>query len=316
MYESTHETSLLRDRVLVALNSLTKVVVGKDSHVRRALAVLLSGGHLLLEDLPGVGKTTLARALSKVLGGRFQRVQGTNDLLPSDLLGAQLWEAATQTFRFQPGPIFANVILLDELNRIGPKTQSALLEVMVEGQVTMDHSTHPLPEPFFVIATQNPTDHAGTFPLPESQIDRFAAVLHLGYPSQEAERRILIGEAGLAVLDGLEMAMSLGDWVAAKKAVSQINVSDAVLDYIEKIVAQIRKDGGFCSTRAICQWLALAKAEAWIQGQRFVTPDHLQDTLLDAMAHRGRMDDRKLNREDIRNVFKKIIMEVPVGWKP
>ncbi|MCL1908881.1 MAG: AAA family ATPase [Holophagaceae bacterium] len=316
MYESTHETSLLRDRVLVALNSLTKVVVGKDSHVRRALAVLLSGGHLLLEDLPGVGKTTLARALSKVLGGRFQRVQGTNDLLPSDLLGAQLWEAATQTFRFQPGPIFANVILLDELNRIGPKTQSALLEVMVEGQVTMDHSTHPLPEPFFVIATQNPTDHAGTFPLPESQIDRFAAVLHLGYPSQEAERRILIGEAGLAVLDGLEMAMSLGDWVAAKKAVSQINVSDAVLDYIEKIVAQIRKDGGFCSTRAICQWLSLAKAEAWIQGQRFVTPDHLQDTLLDAMAHRGRMDDRKLNREDIRNVFKKIIMEVPVGWKP
>lgn len=313
---STQEISLLRDRVLTALNAITKVVVGKDSHVRRALAVLLSGGHLLLEDLPGVGKTTLARALSTVLGGRFQRIQGTNDLLPSDLLGAQLWEASTQSFRFQQGPIFANVILLDELNRIGPKTQSALLEVMVEGQVTMDNSTHALPDPFFVIATQNPTDHVGTFPLPESQIDRFAAVLHLGYPSPAAERQILRGEAGLTVLDSLNVAMPLTDWVSAKKLASQVAVSDAVLEYLERVVAQIRTDGGFCSTRAVGQWLALAKTEAWIQGQRFVTPDHLQATLSDTMAHRGRMDDRKLNREDRRSIMEKIIKEVAVGWKP
>ncbi|MDR1840717.1 MAG: AAA family ATPase [Holophagales bacterium] len=309
-------TTGLRDSALKALAALTQVIVGKDSHVRRALAVLLSGGHLLLEDLPGVGKTTLARGLALVLGGRFQRVQGTNDLLPSDLLGAQLWDAREQIFRFQPGPVFANVLLLDELNRIGPKTQSALLEVMVEGQVTMDHATHPLPDPFFVIATQNPTDHAGTFPLPESQMDRFAAVLHLGYPPPEAERRILKGEAGSIALDSLEMAMSPADWAAAKRAVRQVNASDAVLGYIERVVERIRNAGGFCSTRAISQWLALAKAEAWLQCLPYVTPDHLQATLSDTMAHRGRMDDRVLNRQDRRHILENVIAEVPVGWKP
>jgi len=310
------ESPDLRERTLSALAALTKVVLGKNAQVRRALAVLLSGGHLLLEDLPGVGKTTLARALAQVIGGRFQRIQGTNDLLPSDLLGVHLWEAASQTFRFQPGPVFANVILLDELNRIGPKTQSALLEVMVEGQVTLDRDTYSLPDPFFVIATQNPADQAGTFPLPESQIDRFAAVLHLGYPPPDAERRILLGEAGTHALDTLGMAMPLEDWRRAKEAVRGIEVSDAVLDYMERIVAQIRKDGGFCSTRAVSQWLALAKAEAWLEGRGFATPDHLQAALSDAMAHRGRMDDRKLNREDRRNTMEKVLREVPVGWKP
>jgi MoxR-like ATPase len=316
MSDAIFEMSVLRDRVLNALAALTQVIVGKDAHVRRALAVLLSGGHLLLEDLPGVGKTTLARALSRVLGGRFQRIQGTNDLLPSDLLGVQLWDASVQSFRFQPGPVFANVLLLDELNRIGPKTQSALLEVMVEGQVTIDHTAYPLPEPFFVIATQNPTDHAGTFPLPESQMDRFAAVLHLGYPSPEAERRILKGEAGSSVLDKLEIAMPLEDWAAAKAAVLRVNVSDAVFGYMERLIARIRGDGGFCSTRAAAQWLALAKAEAWLQGQDFITPDHLQATISDAMAHRGIMDDKKLNRGDRRNILKKAIEDIPVGWNP
>ncbi|MDR2696878.1 MAG: AAA family ATPase [Holophagales bacterium] len=310
------ETSALRDRVLNALGTLTQVVVGKDAHVRRSLAVFLSGGHLLLEDLPGVGKTTLARALSRVLGGRFQRIQGTNDLLPSDILGVQLWDASVQSFRFQPGPVFANVLLLDELNRVGPKTQSAMLEVMVECQVTIDHTTYPLPEPFFVIATQNPTDHAGTFPLPESQMDRFAAVLHLGYPPPEAERRIFKGEAGSAVLNSLEMAMSPEDWIAAKAAARRVSVSDTVLGYMERLIARIRRDGGFCSTRAAAQWLALAKAEAWIQGRDFITPDHLQATISDAMAHRGSMDDRKLNRGDRRNILEKIVGDVPVGWNP
>ncbi|MDE3034157.1 MAG: AAA family ATPase, partial [Acidobacteriota bacterium] len=156
----------LRPAVLAGLAALENVVVGKGPQVRRSLAALLAGGHVLLEDLPGVGKTTLAKGLSRILGGSFQRVQGTNDLLPSDLLGMHLWDAQTQAFRFQPGPVFCNVLLLDELNRIGPKTQSAMLEVMVEGQVTLDRSTLSLPDPFFVIATQNPLDHAGTFPLP------------------------------------------------------------------------------------------------------------------------------------------------------
>jgi MoxR-like ATPase len=315
MTELSPESTDLREYALSALDALTKVILGKDAQVRRALAVLLSGGHLLLEDLPGVGKTTLARALARAIGGRFQRIQGTNDLLPSDLLGVHLWDASSQTFRFQPGPVFANVILLDELNRIGPKTQSALLEVMVEGQVTLDKDTYPLPEPFFVIATQNPAD-AGTFPLPESQIDRFAAVLHLGYPPPAAERRILLGEAGALALDKLGVAMPLEGWARAKDLIRSIAISDAVLDYMERIVARIRKDGGFCSTRAVSQWLALAKAEAWLGGQGFATPDHLQAALPDTMAHRGKMDDRKLNRDDRRNTMEKVLREVPVGWKP
>ena len=186
----------LREAVRAGLQALCGVVVGKDPAVRRAVAVMLAGGHLLIEDLPGVGKTTLAKGLSRILGGSYQRVQGTNDLLPSDLLGIHLWDAAQQAFRFQQGPVFANVLLLDELNRIGPKTQSALMEVMVEGQVTLDRVSYPLPDPFFAIATQNPMDHAGTFPLPESQIDRFACVLHLGYPDPAAERLVLRGRGG------------------------------------------------------------------------------------------------------------------------
>ena len=310
------EPTELRSRAMGALAALTRVVVGKEAHVRRALAVLLSGGHLLLEDLPGVGKTTLARGLSLVLGGSFQRVQGTNDLLPSDLLGVHLWDAQTQAFRFQPGPVFANVLLLDELNRIGPKTQSALLEVMVEGQVTLDRTTHPLPDPFFVVATQNPNDRAGTFPLPESQIDRFAAVLHLGYAPPEAERSILKGEAGTSTLDGLSAAMQPEGWAAAKKNVRNVRASDTLLDYLGRVAERIRGVGGFCSTRAIGQWLSLAKAEAWMDSLGYVTPDHLQATLGDAMAHRGRIDGRRLNREDRRDFLENIVKEVSVGWKP
>jgi MoxR-like ATPase len=310
------ETSAARAKALAALGALTQVIVGKNSHVRRALAVLLSGGHLLLEDLPGVGKTTLACALARVLGGSFQRIQGTNDLLPSDMLGIHLWDAASQSFRFQPGPVFANVLLVDELNRIGPKTQSAMLEVMVEGHVTIDRATYPLPDPFFVIATQNPTDQAGTFPLPESQIDRFAAVLHLGYAPPEAERRILTGDAGSAHLGRLEMAMPPEGWAAAKAEVQRIIVSEAVLGYIDRVAARIRQDGGFCSTRAISHWLSLAKAEAWLDGQGFVTPDHLQAALPDSMAHRGRMDDKKLNRGDRRQALEKALKEISVGWAP
>ena len=298
------------------LAALCRVVVGKDRAVRRAMAVLLSGGHLLLEDLPGVGKTTLAKGLSRLLGGSYQRVQGTNDLLPSDLLGIHLWEAAEQRFRFQEGPLFANVVLLDELNRIGPKTQSALLEVMVEGQVTLDRNTYRLPEPFFVIATQNPMDHSGTFPLPESQMDRFAAVLHLGYPDPQAERLILRGEAGAETLDSLHQAMDLDGWRLARARVRAVAIADAALAYAERVVAKIREARGFCSTRAAGHWLALARAEAWLDGRAFITPDDLQATLGDAMAHRGTMDDRRLNRDERREQLGRLMEEVPVGWKP
>ena len=308
-----HET---RERVRAGLAALSRVVVGKDGRVRRAVAVLLAGGHLLLEDLPGVGKTTLAKGLSRLLGGSYQRVQGTNDLLPSDLLGVHLWESGEQKFRFQQGPVFANVVLLDELNRIGPKTQSALLEVMVEGQVTLDRSTYRLPDPFFVIATQNPMDHSGTFPLPESQMDRFACVLHLGYPDPAAERKILRGEAGSETLEGLGQAMDLDGWRQARALAKAVRVADAALDYAERVVASIREGRGFCSTRAASHWLALAKAEAWLDGRDFATPDDFQATLGDVMAHRGTMDDRRLNRDERREQLARILDAVPVGWKP
>ena len=307
--------ALVRERTRAGIKALCQIVVGKNRAVNRAVAVLLSGGHLLLEDLPGVGKTTLAKGLSRLLGGTYQRIQGTNDLLPSDLLGVNLWEASTQSFRFQPGPVFANVVLLDELNRIGPKTQSALLEVMVEGQVTLDRTTFMLPDPFFVIATQNPMDHAGTFPLPESQMDRFACVLHLGYPDPVAERLVLTGQAGSGRLATLEAAQSLEDWAQARCLVRAVALSEAAMDYAERVVARIRSEKGFCSTRAAGHWLALAKAEAWLEGRGFVTPDDLQDTLADAMAHRGTMDDRRLNREERREQLDRILREVPVGWQ-
>ena len=306
----------LRRGALAGIEALSQIIAGKPSQVRRAVAVLLSGGHLLLEDLPGVGKTTLAKGLSRLMGGSYQRIQGTNDLLPSDLLGVNLWDAPSQTFRFHPGPVFANVLLLDELNRIGPKTQSSLLEVMVEGQLTLDRSTYRLPEPFFVIATQNPMDHSGTFPLPESQLDRFACVVHLGYPDPVAERLVFTGQAGAERLEDLGPAMGLQEWRAAQASVKAVQVSGAVLDYLGHVVSRIRRDGGFCSTRAAGHWLGLAKAEAWLAGRSFLTPDDLQQTMGDAMAHRGTMDERRLNRDERRDQLSRILHEIPVGWKP
>ena len=305
-----------RELVRAGLRQLTGVVVGKEPQVRRALAAALTGGHVLLEDLPGVGKTTLAKALARLLNGVFQRVQGTNDLLPSDLLGVHLWDAEAKAFRFQQGPVFCNVLLLDELNRIGPKTQSALMEVMVEGQVTLDRTTHLLPDPFFVIATQNPMDHAGTFPLPESQLDRFSCVLHLGYADADSERKILRGEAGATRLDTLHPVMELDGWRGVREEIHGLRLSDAVLDYIARMAARLREEGAFCSTRAIRQWVALSQAEAWLEGRDFLTPDDLQSTFSDTFAHRGTLDGRRLNRGDRREQLGRTLSHVPVGWKP
>lgn len=304
----------IRRAAQAGLAALQGVVVGKEAQVQRAFAAMLAGGHVLLEDLPGVGKTTLAKGLSRILGGSFQRVQGTNDLLPSDLLGVHLWEAKEQRFQFQPGPVFCNVLLVDELNRIGPKTQSAMLEAMVEGQVTLDRSTHPLPDPFFVIATQNPLDHAGTFPLPESQLDRFSCALHLGYPDRVAERLILRGEAGSERLDTLSPALDMAGWQQARGAIRSVRVAEAVLDYAERMVARLRSAGNFCSTRAVRHWLGQAQAEAWLEGRDFITPDDLQRTLADTMAHRGSLDDRRLNRSERREQLAGLLKDLPVGW--
>ena len=306
----------LRAAVLGGLRALQGVVVGKEAEVRRALATLLASGHLLLEDVPGVGKTTLAKGLARLLGGAFQRIQGTNDLLPSDILGMHLWDGTAQAFRFQPGPVFCNVLLMDELNRIGPKTQSALLEVMVEGQVTLDRSTHALPDPFFVVATQNPMDHAGTFPLPESQLDRFSCVLHLGYADPAAERRVLKGEAGLDRLEDLAPVLDLEGWRLVRHQVRSLLLSDPLLEYAERVAQQLRRSGAFCSTRALRHWLRLGQAEAWMAGRAFVTPDDLQATFTDVFAHRGTLDERRLARTDRREQLARLVAEIPVGWKP
>jgi MoxR-like ATPase len=187
---------------------------------------------------------------------------------------------------------------------------------MVEAQVTLDRTTYSLPDPFFVIATQNPMDHSGTFPLPESQMDRFSCVLHLGYPDPAAERLVLKGEAGADRLESLTPAMDLEGWRQARTQVRLVQVADAALDYVERVVVRIRAEKGFCSTRAAGHWLALAKAEAWLEGRAFVTPDDLQATLADAMAHRGTMDDRRLNRDERREQLGALLRETPVGWRP
>jgi MoxR-like ATPase len=190
------------------------------------------------------------------------------------------------------------------------------MEVLVEGQVSLDRASYPLPDPFFAIATQNPMDHAGTFPLPESQIDRFACVLHLGYPDPSAERLVLRGEAGTERLESLEPAMDLAGWRLARSLVHDVRLADASMAYLERVVERIRSDKGFCSTRAAGHWLALAKAEAWLDSRDFVTPDDLQATLEDVMAHRGTLDGRRLNRDDRREQLGRLLSEVPVGWKP
>ena len=268
---------------------LDRVILGKDPQVRLCLACLLAGGHLLIEDLPGVGKTTLAHALAKTLGLVFQRVQFTSDLLPSDVLGVSIFDRETGKFRFQRGPIFAQVVLADEINRASPKAQSALLEAMEERQVTIDGRTMALPEPFFVIATQNPHDQAGTFPLPESQLDRFLMRVHLGLPSAAAERELLNGVDRRELLGSLGPALSpeaLRDW---QQRAQRVHVAPALLDYVQSLVARTRSEaaGGVgLSPRAAIGLVRAARAWCLIAGRDAVTPEHVQAVFAAVAEHR------------------------------
>ena len=279
----------LAPRLTRLVDQISTIIVGKRPHIRDCVACLLAGGHLLIEDVPGVGKTTLAHALAVSLGLRFSRTQFTSDLMPSDLTGVSVYERSKEAFVFHPGPVFAQVLLADEINRAGPKTQSALLEAMEEHQVTVEGETRALPTPFFVIATQNPTDQLGTYPLPESQLDRFLMCLTLGYPDQASERALLAGTDRREAIHALSAVMSPEELVAAQQEVLKVHASDALLDYLQSLIAATRSGKWFVdglSPRAGIAILRAAKAIALLDQRDYVAPDDVQAILPQTVAHR------------------------------
>lgn len=271
------------------LSQLNTVIVGKPAQIQDCVACLLAGGHLLIDDVPGVGKTTLAHALSRTFGLQFSRVQFTSDLMPSDLSGVSIYERGKEAFVFHPGPIFAQVLLADEINRASPKTQSALLEAMEERQVTVEGETRPLPEPFFVIATQNPLDQVGTYALPESQLDRFLMCISLGYPDRQAERALLNGEDRRAMVEHLPSLLGAGELQQLQARVQEVHAAEPLLDYVQDLIAATRSGQWFVqglSPRAGIAVLRAAKAQALLSGRTYVAPDDVQAILPQTIAHR------------------------------
>lgn len=279
----------LRTTLERAQSQVNALVLGKAHEVRLAFVALLAGGHLLIEDLPGLGKTTLARAMATTLGLDFQRVQFTSDLLPADVVGVSVFDPQARSFQFHPGPVFAQVLLADEINRAPPRTQSALLEAMAEHQVTIDGTTHSLPDPFFVIATQNPADLAGTYPLPDSQLDRFLLRLALGYPGEAAERDLLSGVDRRDLIAQTMPLLGTADVLAARRAVSEVHASDALITYVQALLARSRKHPGVrvgLSPRAGLALLRAARAYALLLGRSHVLPEDVQALFGAVAAHR------------------------------
>ena len=274
------------DRAQTQVNTL---VLGKSHEVRLAFVALLSNGHLLIEDLPGLGKTTLAHALAASLGLEFQRVQFTSDLLPADVVGVSVFDAQSRGFEFHPGPVFTQVLLADEINRAPPRTQSALLEAMAEHQVTIDGVTRPLPDPFFVIATQNPVDLSGTYPLPDSQLDRFLLRLALGYPNESAERDLLAGSDRRSMIAGVQPALRCEQVVELRRIVAQVHASEALIAYVQALLARSRQHPGVrvgLSPRAGLALLRAARAYAMLLGRGHVVPEDVQALFEVVAEHR------------------------------
>ncbi len=285
-----------------AIEAAGQIILGKHNQVRLALACVLARGHLLIEDLPGVGKTTLAHVLARTLGLHFQRIQFTSDMLPADIIGVSIYERESGGFTFHPGPIFAQVILADEVNRATPKTQSALLEAMEENQVTAEGETRKLPEPFFVIATQNPSEQVGTFPLPESQLDRFLMRIELGYPDREAERALLSGTDRRDMLALLEPCMTPGELVELQANVARVHVAPALLDYVQAIVEHTRRSPEYLtglSPRAALALVHSARAWALLERRDKVIPEDVQAVLPVVATHRLRPAHDATRRVDI-----------------
>ncbi len=278
-----------RSQLTELIGQLGTIIVGKQAQIEDCVACMLAGGHLLIEDVPGVGKTTLAHAIAVSLGLSFSRSQFTADLMPSDLIGVSIYERGKEAFVFHAGPVFAHVLLADEINRAGPKTQSALLEAMEEHQVTVEGQTRALPAPFFVIATQNPTDQIGTYPLPESQLDRFLMCITLGYPDRKSERELLAGGDRREAIGRVRAVMTPGELVAAQRAVQAVHASDALLDYLQTLIQATRSGTWFVeglSPRAGIAVLRAARARALLGGRDYVAPDDIQYVLPQTIAHR------------------------------
>jgi MoxR-like ATPase len=290
-------------------------LLGKEQQLRLAVCGLLARGHLLIEDIPGMGKTTLSHALAKAMGLSYQRIQFTNDLLPADVLGYSMYDKEAGALVFHPGPIFAQVVLADEINRASPLTQSALLEAMEERQVSIEGETRPLPQPFFVIATQNPAEQGGTYPLPESQLDRFLMRIRLGYPDPAAERSLLEGEDRRAITGRLQPLISQDELAALQAAVDQVSASPALLDYVQRLLEQSRRMPGLLyglSPRAGLGLLKAAKAWAFMEGRQHVLPDDIQ-TVLDAVAeHRLEQGENGKSTGRVRQ----LLTTVPVLGNP
>ncbi len=270
-------------------DSIGRIILGKDEQIRLALTCLVAHGHLLIEDLPGVGKTTLAHAIAQVMGLDFQRIQFTSDLLPADVLGVAVYDRERAVFEYHKGPIFSNFILADEVNRATPKTQSALLEAMEEYQVTVEGETRNLPQPFFVIATQNPMHQIGTYPLPESQLDRFLMRLHLGFPDRKAERELLQGEDRRDMIEHIRPVLDAGKLITIQKQAANMHVAEALLDYVQSILDFTRNSPMFefgLSPRGGLALLSSARALALIDGKDFVLPEHIKQVLAAVVNHR------------------------------
>lgn len=280
---------IVQEKVRDLLRQLNGVIVGKEAQVQDCVACLLAGGHLLIEDVPGVGKTTLAHALARTFGLQFSRVQFTSDLMPSDLSGVSVYERGKEAFVFHPGPLFAQILLADEINRASPKTQSALLEAMEEKQVTVEGATRPLPRPFFVIATQNPQDQLGTFALPESQLDRFLMRISIGYPDRAAERLLLAGEDRRELVDALPALLNGAQLQQLQQQVLQVHAAPPLIEYVQDLIAATRSGRWFLqglSPRAGIAVVRAAKAQALLAGRDYVAPDDVQAILPQTVAHR------------------------------
>ncbi len=309
----TTTTTPASNRLAELQRSISRVVKGKEEVIRMALTTLLARGHLLIEDVPGVGKTTLAQALARSFQCSFQRIQFTSDMLPSDVIGVSVYNPSAQEFEFKPGPIFANIIVADEINRTTPKTQSALLEAMNESQITVDNHTHPLPKPFLVLATQNPIEHHGTYPLPESQLDRFLMRIRMGYPDRTAEKEIIRNHSGMGSAEKMAPEMDAADVIAMQEAVSKVKVEDSLLDYALEIVERTRQTEQLSlgvSPRGTVMLHRGAQARAYLEGRDYCLPDDFKRLIVPVFAHRVVVSSRYVSTQKKSEQAEAILREI------